>query len=120
MGIFIFVYGTLKKGKRAHHLLSGAKLIGSGIVRGYDMYIVSDYPGIVKGEGTVKGEVYEVDEDILKKLDEYEGVPLLYTRIEDTVKLENGRQLRANIYLYKGKINTLKKAPVNEKGEYEF
>ncbi len=120
MKFYIFVYGTLKRGKRANSLLSDAKFIGSGTVSGYEMYMVSDYPGVVRGEGRVKGEVYEVDGETLKRLDEYEGVPILYERIEEAVELEDGRKVRAYLYLYKGRIDDLRKAELNERGEYEF
>ena len=120
MKFFVFVYGTLKRGKRANFLLSRGKFVGDGVVKGYEMYIVRDYPGIVKGKGKVRGEVYEVDAETLKKLDEYEGVPLYYERIEDIVELEKGRKVKAYLYLYKGDVKGLKKAELNEKREYEF
>ncbi len=120
MKFYVFVYGTLKRGKRAHSLLSWAKFVGEGTVSGYEMYIVRDYPGIVRGEGKVRGEVYEVDEETLKKLDEYEGVPFYYERVEETTELDSGERVRAYLYLYKGSVKGLRKAGLNERGEYEF
>jgi len=120
MNKYVFVYGTLKKNKGANHFLSNAKFLGEGVIQGYEMYIVSYFPGIVKGNGKVRGEVYEVDEEILEMLDEYEGVPYLYERIKETVKLDNGKEIEAYLYLYKGDISSLEKAPTNSTDEYEF
>ena len=120
MKFYVFVYGTLKRGKRAHSLLSRARFVGEGTVEGYEMYIVRDYPGIVRGKGKVRGEVYEVDEETLRRLDEYEGVPLYYERVEETVELDNGEKVKAYLYLYKGKVKGFRKAKLNERGEYEF
>ena len=120
MKFFVFVYGTLKRGKRVHLLLSQAKFVGEGTASRYEMYIVRDYPGIVKGKGKVRGEVYEVNENTLKKLDEYEGVPFYYERVMDTVELDSGEKVKAYLYLYKGNVKALRKAKLNERGEHEF
>jgi len=117
---YIFVYGTLKRNKGANHFLSNAKFIGEGVIQGYEMYIVGYFPGIVKGKGKIRGEVYEVDEEILEMLDEYEGVPDLYERIRENVKLDNGKELEAYFYLYKGDVSSFEEAPINSIGEYEF
>lgn len=74
----VFVYGTLKRGHRAHNLLKFAKFKGdcySG--PGFTMLDVNGwFPGVVKdnSDNNVYGEVYEVTEDELKELDKYEGV----------------------------------------------
>ena len=56
----LFVYGTLKKGFYNHGYLGKARLIGTAILRGYDMYTNGGFPYITKGDGVVHGEVYEV------------------------------------------------------------
>lgn len=78
----VFVYGTLKKGHRANHLLDDAEFLG-----GYEtepcftMYDLTSYPAVsIGGTTPILGEVYEVDDSTLRKLDAYEGYPTLYQK----------------------------------------
>ena len=70
----VFVYGTLRPGGSAEHRLAGGKLLGSGFIRGR-LYQIDWYPGVVLDEsgGPVSGEVFEVDDEHLARLDDYEG-----------------------------------------------
>ena len=69
----VFVYGTLMSGQRAHHFLEGGTLFGTWRLHGYAMYNLGRYPGIVKNEGHhVIGEVYEIPNTLLARMDEYE------------------------------------------------
>lgn len=74
----VFVYGTLKKGERAHNKLEGSKLIATAELQPeYKLLNCGRYPALVKannGTNYVPGEIYEVTKDVLKKLHEYEGV----------------------------------------------
>ncbi len=85
----IFVYGTLKKGDCRHHFLSTQSFLGVAATQSeYRLYNLGDYPGLVheRGGGHVEGEIYEVTESCLMKLDVVEGVASgLYSR--QTVKL---------------------------------
>lgn len=76
----VFVYGTLKRGFRLNPVLSNSFFVGETIVEGYDMFSLGAFPAIKSGEGSVHGEVYEVDERTLSVLDQIEGVPHLYVR----------------------------------------
>ena len=73
----VAVYGTLKKGRGNHGLLSTSQFLGDGLIHGYDMYSVhGGFPCIVpskSGEGICKVEVYEVNEETLARLDMLEG-----------------------------------------------
>ena len=72
----LFVYGTLKSGKsrEAAPILGDCTLVGTGEVSG-TMYHVGDYPALLLGgPQTVRGEIWRCPTDLLKKLDEYEGV----------------------------------------------
>ncbi|KAF2359512.1 Gamma-glutamylcyclotransferase AIG2-like [Trinorchestia longiramus] len=87
----VFVYGTLKVGEPNHHWLSNAangynRLVGTArTVDKFPLVIASRYnipyllnaPGIGKN---VEGEVYEVDEQMLAKLDILEDHPKYYKR----------------------------------------
>jgi gamma-glutamylaminecyclotransferase len=77
----VFIYGTLKKGFPLHEKgLDGAPFVGlCRTVEPYPMLIARDFFGPVMldrpGQGLqVEGELYEVDEDRLKVLDQLEGV----------------------------------------------
>jgi gamma-glutamylcyclotransferase (GGCT)/AIG2-like uncharacterized protein YtfP len=71
----LFVYGTLKKGYRLHRFLEGARFLGDAQLKGFNMYNLGSYPGIVRDEaaGTVSGEIYDVDAPTLRRLDYVEG-----------------------------------------------
>ena len=74
----IFVYGTLKRGCYNHHHLAGQRFLGEArTVAGYILFLLGDYPGMVRrigAEDDVVGEVWAVDSAALTTLDELEGV----------------------------------------------
>tara|TARA_R100000234_G_scaffold46587_1_gene27773 strand:- start:5582 stop:6187 length:606 start_codon:yes stop_codon:yes gene_type:complete len=82
----IIVYGTLKKGGRFSSYLRGQKYIQPLKVVGFKMYDSGyGFPFIVKGGETdiIYGELYEVDDKVLKVLDRLESVDSgLYSRLD--------------------------------------
>jgi gamma-glutamylcyclotransferase (GGCT)/AIG2-like uncharacterized protein YtfP len=115
----VFVYGTLMKGERSHDLLrprtrrdhGPARIEGAALVR------IDWYPGLVLGaDGTVHGEVYEVDEihELLVELDEYEDFGgygdrgSLYRRSLVSALTNQGPQL-AWTYVYLGESGSLER-----------
>ena len=115
----IFVYGTLKKNQYFHErYLGGDKSVslGRGIASpDYSLY-VDGLPHMVKEptDQPVKGELYEVDEDVLKTLDDLEGHPVVYKREIIEVYDEVGERVLAWTYLrnisFKGKKNAWKES----------
>jgi gamma-glutamylcyclotransferase (GGCT)/AIG2-like uncharacterized protein YtfP len=98
----VFVYGTLMKGFPNHFFLRQAVFAGTGsTVERYALY-VDEFPGVYPGEdvGPVRGEVYEVDDALLARLDILEDHPDLYRREEIDVLLDDGRTVRAWIYFH--------------------
>jgi len=91
----LFVYGTLKRGFSAHELLTnqGAVLLREARTASqYKLLSVGWFPGMVsdsEGQG-VLGELYEVNEDVLSRLDRYENTPHLFAR--ESVELDDGSQ----------------------------
>jgi gamma-glutamylaminecyclotransferase len=79
----MFVYGTLRQGQTAHHLLAGARLIATAWTEPeYTLLDMGTFPALVSGgETAVLGEIYEVDADVLATLDRYEDAPHLYRRV---------------------------------------
>lgn len=57
----LFVYGTLMSGMYNHFLLGSTKEGEQDEVTGFDLISCGSYPAMVRGTGTVKGEVYEVE-----------------------------------------------------------
>lgn len=71
----LFVYGTLRSGSSANHLLEGGRLVGPTTVAGELHDVGGSYPALVlEGEGSVEGEVWACPEELLAEIDRYEGV----------------------------------------------
>jgi gamma-glutamylcyclotransferase (GGCT)/AIG2-like uncharacterized protein YtfP len=98
----LFVYGSLKRGQRAHHLLKGLPWLGEAWLAGACLHDLGPFPMAVPGDGRIQGEIYEVSEDDLEALDRYEGAPRLFERrwlileggLEAWVYLGRPRQVR--------------------------
>jgi len=82
---FVFVYGSLKRGRLHHDELLGALRVGDAVLaNSYLVLYEESYPALVLSgaeSGGVSGELYEVDAPLLARLDEFEEVPLLYQRV---------------------------------------
>lgn len=78
----VFVYGTLKKGFRANHLLAKSSFVSEAkSILPFSM-VGTGFPQAyldTKGH-PVKGEIYEITEETLLTLDYYEGYPGFYSR----------------------------------------
>jgi gamma-glutamylcyclotransferase (GGCT)/AIG2-like uncharacterized protein YtfP len=109
--MYLFVYGTLKSqfdNEMAKFLRQEAKLVGEASVIGH-LYLLGWYPGLVlDADGyEIKGEVYQLNEeseDILLKLDDYEGVEQGdYRRIKRKIKVKDKE---VNCWIYESLIET--------------
>ncbi len=98
----LFVYGTLKKGYRNHHYLSGSRFLGKAVTKEKFALYADSVPFLVKSPpiSKVKGELYEVDSRTLRNVDALEGHPRVYRRERITVILEDGREAEAWAYFY--------------------
>ena len=98
---FVFVYGTLKREYRNHHLLKDAKFIGVGTT--YKRFRLFDvgFPLAIPSEDgyRVKGEVYKVkDAQMMSSLDKLEGYPYFYKRQVIKVEVDGVGDIEAWIY----------------------
>lgn len=78
----LFVYGTLKRGQRNHHLMRDGRFLGEAVTAPqYTLLDLGLFPGMIAGGSTaVHGELFDVGPDLLARLDRHEGVPRLYVR----------------------------------------
>ena len=107
-GIPVFVYGTLMRGQRAHHMLTGAVFAGEYELRDHAMYDLGRYPGIVPCAGEkVFGEVYFVSKAMLAQMDEYEEEGSLYRRVPVELVGKEG-VISAQAYVYNRKVTGCK------------
>lgn len=67
---YLFTYGTLMKGESNHFYLKESEYIGNGIIRGYRLLKIEDYPGAIPTDDLQKeviGEIYKIRHDIKKR-----------------------------------------------------
>lgn len=109
---WLFVYGTLMRSYPENPfknwLNKNAKYIGEGQIAGA-LYKVDYYPGLIDGDGQVKGEVYELlkEDETLPALDAYEDYlphnpkDSLYIREKRKVTLaQTHDKLTCWVYIY--------------------
>ena len=109
----VFVYGSLLSGMGNHSLLAESKKLGiSKSPRGFKMLDLGWFPGAIRSndETSIYGEVYEVDDITLNRLDRLEGYNSgnpesgLYNRIEIDTKFGKALIYIYNNYYNRGKI----------------
>ena len=125
--VHLFVYGTLRKGfpgGMARWLARKGSCLGAGWCGGrlhdrgsYPVMTLADDPAC-----RVRGDVYLLQRaaPLLARLDRYEGCsraarpPGEYRRTSLDVILDDGRQLRCQVYLYRYPTRSLKPIPGND------
>ena len=107
--VHLFVYGTLKQGCRKNYLLNGQEFLGPIRTQSrYRLYDCGAFPCLVRvasGGVAAHGELWAVDEDALRRIDEWEDAPNLFIR--QSIDLENFDR-PAEAYFYRGDVYTLK------------
>lgn len=85
----VFVYGTLLKGFDGYKkYMCKGNYISGGSLKGVMYHTGSGYPAVIydrKNGGEITGELYSVDENLMKELRRYEGVGSLLTCYEEKV-----------------------------------
>lgn len=88
------------RGFPRHRLLAAATFLGEARVTGR-LLDLRHYPGLVPGQGSVRGELYRLDgAEVLGPIDREEGYN--FERRLTTVSRADGRRARAWIYWYRG------------------
>ena len=97
----LFVYGTLRKGKSRNYLLEGLNF-KQAILNNFHKVKneILNFPIIVKDMNSrVYGEIYfDIDEGLMKQLDEIEGEGHLYHRILVDIEIIEGDKIKAFTY----------------------
>ena len=73
---FLFVYGTLKRGHKNHHLLDGSSFVSENCTeKKFQMLDMGDFPAAVNDLpiSTIVGELFNVDDRALSDIDGFEG-----------------------------------------------
>lgn len=119
--VYLFVYGSLKRGFENEHMLDRAKYISKATtVRKFAMYTSKggEYPYLLKDKplNNIEGEIYKIArKDLLKKIDIFEGSPDYYTRESIEVKSRSfDTNKRAFTYFYVNKKDYKKKQPITK------
>ena len=104
--IYIFTYGTLKRGFKNHYLLlDDATFVSNAITcEKYQMCpcINKSFPFLIKSEKVqqIRGEVFKTSSsELLDVLDFLEGYPNLYIKKIIDVELENKDIVKALVYV---------------------
>lgn len=108
--VLVFVYGTLQRGRALHEHLAGQRFVGNAKTKhDYRLYRIDWYPGLVDTptfeQGlAIHGEVWDVDIEALRLLDEVEDVESgLYER--RPIRLQKPfDQLPVIAYFYLGDV----------------
>lgn len=93
----VFSYGTLQKSK-----FSRNKEVKAGTLTGPYEIIEGDYPilkELNKGSNVIPGTFFEVTQDEIDEIDDYESLPHLFKREEKNVVLNDGTKEFAWVYL---------------------
>ncbi len=111
VNVNVFVYGTLKRGFGNNHVLVDSQYIGKGFVEKYRLYHANaSFPGIVESrnkQDITYGEVFRIkDKCIIKALDDLEQEGTMYRRVRTDVKLEDGSNIKAYVYVWLSKIDS--------------
>lgn len=117
----LFVYGTLKQNCRAHGFLKDSIFVGEATTKPlYSLYSCLTYPALVKDDASgtnITGEVYKINSQIKKVLDQYEGVeyglytfePIKLTKIDLKSETNFVAGNDINAYIYQGKLTNWEK-----------
>ncbi|MDA1590080.1 MULTISPECIES: gamma-glutamylcyclotransferase [unclassified Bacillus cereus group] len=121
----VFVYGTLRKEQTNVHYMQGAICIADKAWTYGKLFDTNEgYPAMTYSrEEKVYGEVYEVNDEILHKLDELEeytgnAETDLYDRITQTVYATD-REIEAYVYIAQDKKMILKVIDSGDWVEYQ-
>jgi len=120
----IFVYGTLKRGCFNDYMLKDSEFIDEVITKDPYLLIHDSLPFLIKNSDheystKIKGELYEVTDDVFKKIDKLEGHPTFYTR-QCIWVINKGNMVYAWCYFINDHfVNDIKEYSIIKNGRWE-
>jgi gamma-glutamylaminecyclotransferase len=121
----IFVYGTLKKDDFNHYLLENDKFLGYGITEKPYLLVCDTLLYLFKKSNhefsnNIKGELYDISDDTLKRLDNLEYHPYFYKRESIFVKnISTNEYVYSWCYFINDKSAVSKSYYIIKSGEYK-
>lgn len=100
----LFVYGSLKRGRRNHRLIADQQYLGDAVtLPKYRLVDLGTYPGMVEDANGLRvvGELWAVGECALAELDTFECADAPYYRAAVMVE---GRTESIEAYFYHGDV----------------
>jgi gamma-glutamylcyclotransferase (GGCT)/AIG2-like uncharacterized protein YtfP len=95
--IKIFSYGTLRKSKFSRNRETReASLTGPYELTDSDFPLLQE---MNKGVNTIHGILFQVSQDEINEIDDYESLPHLFKREQKTIDLQDGSKEIAWVYL---------------------
>ena len=104
---YIFVYGSLRKGLKNHHYLENSEYIEE-FISDEEFYLLAyenlNFPylleelAINKPKTKIKGEIYKINDNVLKKIDNLESNNEIYQR--KIHKFSNNKNNDFEAYVY--------------------
>ena len=95
---YLLVFGSLrKKSKRGYNFnrFGGQKFLRNVTLDGFEMYSLSSYPAVCRGEGKIKCELHSVEKEAAEYI---EGMEIGAGYSPEKIKLKNG--IEATIYTW--------------------
>lgn len=123
----LFVYGSLMTGMVHHNKISSlVKEVKPASCEGILYRLPVGYPAMLEGPGTIKGELFTLNnfKDIIKVLDEFEGYSAttpeksLYIRMEKPILVDGAKKPVTSFVYVLNRMRLPKEAIVIETGDY--
>jgi gamma-glutamylaminecyclotransferase len=106
----LFVYGTLKRGELRNAFLARQTFLATACTRPlYRLFDLGEYPGLIESTPglSIEGELWQVDEACLLRLDRLEGCDVGLYRRELVQLASPHEELSAVTYFYQKSIDGL-------------
>lgn len=107
----VFVYGSLMRGFGNNGLLREQSFQGNATADSLSLFSLGAFPAALHGSGSVKGELWLVDDDALARLDRLEGHPTFYERQDHVALTESGHEVGMQMYIYQGNPSETERIP---------
>jgi len=103
--MYLFVYGIFKRGRTFPLEDDGARFVGEAVASDMGLFDIGGLAGMAYMAGLhTHGEVYEINDSILKLCDAVEGHPTFYERRMVDVCVDDaspdGHELKCHAYFY--------------------